>query len=241
MCTTSSTHSPTGAPAVAIRGDPFTTFQGKKTQFYLTPAVVTALLHCGNVEVFGRAVNSVVKNDDQQWFDMFQVNVAGEKIVTVEAHRTQTNGSAEASEAQDAVVLAEALQRLRLITQSKNDAAATRQLTTLNVHISGKAANTTGVHNVGKAFVTISQDMSKHIGNGFVESVQLSTKELGLSIQSSVAGKFANDEDRVRNMHVDIAFNNIDATKCSGALPEIWGVKPLSKATAKLLLPPNSQ
>lgn len=234
VCTSSSTNTPTGAPAVSVAGDPFTTFQGKKTQFYMPPGVVMPLLKCGHTEISGRAVNSNVKDDKQQWFDMFQVNIDGARVLSAEARRT-VEGSAEAAEGVDAQVLASALERLRLATATQQ--ATVRSLTTLNVQVGGKATNATGSHSVNGATIAITQDGSKSIGSGFAEMIQFDAADIGMKIQSSVAGKFANDEDRVRNIHVDIAFTNIDASKCSGALPEIWGVKSMSKATAKLLMP----
>jgi len=199
-----------------------------------------SLIQCGQIELMGRAVNSLIKGDEQQWFDMFQVRVGAAQVLAVEVIRGHS-GSAKAADSvdvdADAARVASVLAKSRLITAMKQ--TASRTLTTLDVKIEGKATNVTGAHKVGGATIAIEQDVSKSIGHGFVEVVRFETPEAGMQIVSSVAGKFANDVDRIRNIHVDIAFTKLDAAKCSGALPEIWGVKSMSKATAKLLLAPR--
>lgn len=63
--------------------------------------------------------------------------------------------------------------------------------------------------------------------------------ELGLTIRSSVANKFADKEERARHIHLDLEWTHIARREeARGVLPEIWGLAPMTEETKAMLLPP---
>ena len=58
---------------------------------------------------------------------------------------------------------------------------------------------------------------------------------LRLRVASSKANKFADEQHQVLGLHLDVEFLTFEESAVRGALPEIWGLQPMSEAT-KLLL-----
>jgi hypothetical protein len=80
--------------------------------------------------------------------------------------------------------------------------------------------------------LNVTQDSTKLVGRGYVETVAISTKVLDMKITSRPGA---------RKMHLDMDFNRIDASSCNGVLPEIWGIRPMSLQTTKYLKPHKDQ
>lgn len=234
-------------PKPMLIGDPFTSYGGKSTQFYMPLRRKMGLLACGKLELHGRAMGSSVPGDHQQWFDMFTVQHGGKHILTVETRATaplsSSSGtvasSAENAKGVDIGVIGRkdrvkvALERLAGVQN--------RALSTLAVRIEGNAlaATATATAAGGAVNVTVAQDTARRIGSGYVETVVVDADGVSMQMQSSAATKFTTEADRIRYMHIDLAFAQLNATACTGPLPEIWGVRPISAATARLLLPPQ--
>jgi hypothetical protein len=242
----SPTKSPTTVPFAIMNGDPFTSYNGKTTQFYMPLQVDTRLMTCGDFELFGRAMPSGVLGDSQQWFERVEVRSGDRQLVGVEvrdAARAVPDSAAtlfsDNKESTDIAVtpakrVASALDRLR------KEQAEKSALTTLSVTVNGEEAKSTGWLRAAALNVTVAQDAAR-IGLGYVETVDVDSDDIAMQVRSSVAGKFASEADRVRKMHLDVKFTDLNATACAGVLPEIWGVRPMSRSTAQYLVPPKVQ
>lgn len=247
-----------GGPDGGTNADPFAGYGGKKTQIYLPVQEVQQLLTCGALELLGRARNSSVAGDVQQWFDLFKVHFHGVEVLSVglrdatqllpsdpSAAKVDTSvGSVDLQVLQDRAVAA-ALQRLR----ARITPASPRSLTTLSVDAQQQAVATTGVTSVADGAINVSvvQDTAREIGTGYVEVVGIEAADIGMKMMTSVAGMFPRVEDRIKNMHIDISFTRLTAldsdelSDCfAGILPELWGLQPMSGSTAKLLVAPSS-
>lgn len=232
---------------IEVEGDPFTSYGGKSTQFYMPLRNRMGLLACGKLELHGRAMGSSVPGDHQQWFDMFTVQHGGKHVLTVETRATaplSAGSGAAASSMEDAKgvdinVLAKK-DRVKVALERLSD-VQNRALSTLAVSIEGNALAATAAATAagGAVNVTVAQDTARRIGSGYVETVVIDADGISMHMQSSTATKFTTEADRVRHMHIDLAFAQLNATACTGPLPEIWGVRPISAATARLLVPPQ--
>ena len=52
------------------------------------------------------------------------------------------------------------------------------------------------------------------------------------------AQKFATEAERIKHVHLDLYFDEVADRGLRGALPEIWGLAPLSSGTKALLKDP---
>lgn len=113
-------------------------------------------------------------------------------------------------------------------------------LTTLRLSVDGKQL-VAGAHAISTpdnftfANVTTNRLVKDKIGSGCVEQIDIKARGLHIRVQSSKANKFANEEQQVYGLHLDTAFVTYDEPSVRGALPEMWGLQPISKQT-KLLL-----
>merc|ERR1712183_637552 len=89
------------------------------------------------------------------------------------------------------------------------------------------------LHNTTVTAGRISGD--RKIGSGFVEQIDIKAQGLHLRITSSKANKFADEKLQALGLHLDLDFLTFDKAVVRGALPEMWGLQPMSEAT-KLLL-----
>uniref|UniRef100_A0A7S0IYW2 Uncharacterized protein n=1 Tax=Calcidiscus leptoporus TaxID=127549 RepID=A0A7S0IYW2_9EUKA len=95
-----------------------------------------------------------------------------------------------------------------------------------------------GVHAFPPVVIEAAADpRAKRIGSGFVEHVDITTAHLSMRVLSARAKKFAEPEMQVKALHLDVEFFKFDKAAARGVLPELWGLAPLSAATAKLLSP----
>lgn len=108
-------------------------------------------------------------------------------------------------------------------------------LQTVNATITRAPMSLTGKRHVGEWGVAVAKE------GKFTETVTVTTQGFGVKVHSSLANKMTNQNEQVRFLHLDLSFTQINAAACSGILPEIWEVKPMSEATAALLRPPTAQ
>jgi len=215
------TFAPVSTGGMQVSGDPFTSYGGKTTQFYLPLGVEHTLLTCPNVELRGRTKHSGVPGDTQQWFDHFTVltgQAGHQNTVTVGLNAVSASGTA--STAGDRVVAA--LQKFRTAAQ----------LEVLNLAVDGVAAAGGAVLPQLAGGWKVE---AKHIGH--TEVVALAAGDVKVRLQSAIAAKFAAAEDKLQHMHIDVEFDGLDAKACAGVFPEMWGVVPMSNSTERLLTP----
>lgn len=112
---------------------------------------------------------------------------------------------------------------------------------TLKVHVDGKGVEPGAVSTTacGTAKVAVSRNTNRPIGMGHLENADITTDVLHLRMEAAVAAKFASAGEQLRHLHVDLSVLHMNATSCAGPLTEIWGLRPLSTATAQMLLPPG--
>ena len=75
----------------------------------------------------------------------------------------------------------------------------------------------------------------RRIGSGWVEQITITADGLELRITSAKANKFADEQHQVLGLHLDVEFLTFDESAVRGALPELWGLQPMTEKT-KLLL-----
>ena len=107
-------------------------------------------------------------------------------------------------------------------------------LTTISLTVNGRAVPA-GDYTFAPMRVKAKALAWKRIGNGYVEQVDFKMADFHLRITSAKAKKFSNPELQVRAVHLDCAFLKLNKTKVRGALPEMWGLIPMSSKTATML------
>ena len=127
---------------------------------------------------------------------------------------------------------------LRPAVDSALPPVAGMALTTINLTVNGRAVPV-GDHTFAAMHVKAKVLSDKHIGNGYAEQIDLEMAGFHLRITSAKAQKFTSPELQVRAVHLDCQFLKIDKTKVRGALPEMWGLVPMSTATAAMLKQPT--
>ena len=110
-------------------------------------------------------------------------------------------------------------------------------LTTMRLSFAGKQLKA-GEHKLSMSDMTIAVSAKavpdQKIGRGFVEQIDIKAKGLHLRITSSKANKFADEQHQVLGLHLDVEFLTFDEVAVRGALPEMWGLQPMTEKT-KLL------
>ena len=74
----------------------------------------------------------------------------------------------------------------------------------------------------------------RRIGSGWMEQITVTADALELRVTSSKANKFADEQHQVLGLHLDVEFLTFDEGAVRGALPEMWGLQPMTEKT-KLL------
>lgn len=223
---TATTDSPTvyltpGPTATAaVSGDPFTTFKGVKTQFWLPMDEVVTLLVVGNVEVQGMA-RPYASAKGMQWITDYRVLCKQEEVLRTWA--VDPEG---------------------LLPVARDKAASNPAIHTLGTSVlhGGAWKNMTvdaGRAAAGNGEVHFSyQTMNSFIGLGQKEAVSIEAEGMKIRFFSAKAPKFESDAEAIRHLHVDMVINKVDHMLAKGLLPEIWGVEPMTKTTRAMLKPP---
>ena len=66
-------------------------------------------------------------------------------------------------------------------------------------------------------------------------TIQADAGWLKLRITSAKANKFADEQHQVLGLHLDVEFLTFDQSAVRGALPEMWGLQPMTEKTKELL------
>lgn len=243
---------------VVINPDPLT--PEKPAKFYLPLQTPTRLLTCRDFEFYGRATTHVDDTENDQWFNMFQFRIQKQTMVSVNIRdsalqqpKPSTEKKGASHEKEGLVKIAEdkiasILTRAALLVSEKrtNEVlnAAQQQsqkqpgtLSTIAVTVQGVELSSPAKMQAGALNVTVKQDISKHIGNGYAESVAVQHNTVEMEVKSALVTKVVNETKTLQTLHLDMVISNIDASLCTGPLPEIWGIRPMSRSTAKFLIP----
>lgn len=235
-------------PQQGLSGDPFVSFNGKQTQMWLPVGRPHFIMKCADLDIFGRVIDNGAAGN--QWFDMFKINAKGEEIISVGVKNqsasffmqagvgTQKVKADDISSDQAAMASARVGRLLNKLRNADSATIASKNLTTITVDVMSRQQLTTGGPITTGSKVRIDQDSTHTIGRGFSESVMVETGAVALKMSSIEHKNAAGDAIAV---HLDLEFLRLDAHVCEGPLAEIWGIRPLSKATAKLLVPAKKQ
>lgn len=231
--------------------------EGKRAQFYMPWGAEVKMMTCGSTELYGRVMSTGVAGDRQQWYDQFRVRAHGREVLSVGVRDATfllpSAGSATKAapaDPDDATVLPmdkralSPLEKLRQASQPEVHGHREKwmhSLTTINVTIEGADVPTTLSRTAAdeKVAIAVTQDKTQPIGLGYAESVIISAGDVDMQMQSTMAHKFPSEIDRIKKMHMDLVFTRVDGNVCAGVLPELWGIRPMSRSTARLLMPPD--
>lgn len=230
-----------------IHGDPITSYLGKRTQFWGVPGKPINLLHCGVWGVRASVFNGPSEN---QWFKDFQIVLKGRVLanVTMPATIAQIKpASVPGSDEAETHASYEGAAAQREVPQP---AAARPGPRTISVSAAGwgrgweisgvgeSAVLDEGIRGVGEGEKFRAQVVaSNHAG---YHTAHLQFGGMVLHVSSAPAMKMAAPADRVRYAHLDVNFRKLDEQHCTGVLPEIWGVQPMGRETAEMLVPPDT-
>lgn len=221
----------TPVQCLVANADPFA---NRQVQFYLPPNKMTRLLKCNQQKIeFYASASPVADDSDEQRFDKFQLKHRGEEIVTVST-RSPTSGSslekgASLEKGSRAAILGAAL-RERMI----GTGALMEKQNALDVKIQGNPMEfpsrrelSGGALNVTLSTVRAWSGTLKPRNSVRVEVIGMRPDETSLDMEMyTTAGLQTN---------LEVNFKSIDATTCTGALPEVWNIRPISVATQRLI------
>jgi len=204
-------------------GDPITTFQGQTTRYWLSMEHFTPVFEQGPIvlsQLAGPANPPPgLENHKGAWVMAMEVDVGGvDKIVVETVDPTTLLAQPNAT----ATPVAGALTTMRLSFVGKQLKAGEHKLSVSDMTIA----------------VSAKADPDQKIGRGFVEKIDIKAEGLHLRITSSKANKFADETLQVLGLHLDVEFLTFEQDMVRGALPEMWGLQPMSKETKLLLEKP---
>jgi hypothetical protein len=218
------TPEPTSPPCPddATCGDPTTSFQGVETRYYLSTRRFTPVLDQGPIVVS-------------------QLAGPANPPPGLEAHKGAWVVAMEVDVAAMDKVLIETVDPTTLLAHPNATApsATTDALTTMRLSVGGKQL-AAGEHTLSMADATVAVSAkrapsTRRIGSGWVEQITITADGLELRITSAKANKFADEQHQVLGLHLDVEFLTFDESAVRGALPEMWGLQPMTEKT-KLLL-----
>jgi len=203
-------------------GDPITSFKGVKTRYWLSMEHFTPMLTQGPFVVSQLAGPANpppgLEAHKGAWVVATEVDMAGLDKIHIETV--------------DPTLL--------LVHPNATVPPATVDaLTTMRLSVGGKQL-AAGEHTLSMADSTVAVSAkrdpnTRRIGIGWVEQITITADGLELRITSAKANKFADEEHQVLGLHLDVEFLTFDESAVRGALPEMWGLQPMSEDT-KLLL-----
>lgn len=215
----------------SLGGDPFTSYGGKKAQFWLPLSGTTPLIACNGMQLRGAVFGTGITGDKQQWFRRFAVYSEDRELLSVQVggqEHAPIHGSDQVEP--DAVDVSVEKHPGSAAASTIGDVSAGSPLCVLNVTATGHTVGT-GAGAAGALSYVVSKAKQ-------VETVAVSVRGTEFTLFSSVARKFTGAK-AAAFVHVDLKFTKIAPAECSGPLPEIWGVQPMSEETAKMLQPPQ--
>jgi len=191
-------------------------------QVWFPPDEFVELLAQGDSAIFGKCA-SHMSTQDHQWFTDFLFRFEGRDVVRISARK----GSDLLAAAAPAVN-----------AQSEGDDG--KALQTLSLVVDGRThINNTGTVSACDSDVTLMVSQHKaRIGPAHKEAVLIESRDLSIKVFSAAASKFKFEEDRLRFLHLDMSVIRMEAGKVTGALPEVWGLVEMSKATEAILKKP---
>lgn len=203
-----------------VSGDPFTTHNGTRTQFWLPTETFVKLVKVNGFELRGMSRNYASGNH-QQWLSDFLLMQDEQEIIR-----------------------AWAMDPKALIAK-KNAPKDASPPDTLGVAIVEQGhwhnmTQSTAVVGNGKVNVAFKQH-TQRIGLGHKQAIRIKVDGITIRLFSSKANKFHSQADQIRYLHLDMDIENLDYAKATGTLPEIWGYVPMSKETVQMLEPPKAQ
>jgi len=186
-------------------GDPVTSFRGHKIRFTLPPDTYEEMIGVNEFRLLAKSRNWATEGN-HQWFTDFIFQVNKQDLVTISA--------------------------LKRLDQTKNDDI----LKTVNVTVEDISRHKFGKISAygGKVGVEMIKNTAK-IGPVNKEEVDIRAPGISMKIFSSKANKFIQYSDQLDHIHLDMKLNNIDLDNAYGTLPELWGVKEVSKHTLTML------
>lgn len=216
----------------SLGGDPFTSYAGKKAQFWLPLSKTSALISCNGMQLRGAVFGTGVAGDKQQWFSRFSVHYGDSELLSVQL-REQTPAAAHGSDQLEVDGVDVSVEKHSAAGASPVSVipAAGSPLRVLNVTATGRTVWGSGAGSAGALSYVVSRA-------GKAETVAVTVRGTEFTLFSSVARKFTGAK-AAAFVHVDLKFTKIAPAECSGPLPEIWGVQPMSEGTAKMLQPPQ--
>lgn len=215
-------------------GDPFTSYEGRRAQFWLPTSKATTVITCDGMHLRAQVFGSGIAGDNQQWFHGFVVELFGAEMLNVHVREHASMHNALRPHKDDGVDIGvETVSAVSALRAQRHSAIAGEPLNVLNVTVAGRDVRRTGAGEAGALAYTVSRADS-------TEAVAVKVGRTEFTLFSSVAQKFAGAK-AAAFVHVDLKFTKIAAGDCSGPLPEIWGVKPMTEATAQMLQPPQHE
>jgi len=200
-------------------GDPFTNFNGVRTQFWPPVGVRVKLLEVDGVQLSATS-DDYSNSESMLWFSQFVLSKDKKDIVRMVAADPKP------------------------LMAQKALAADSQALRTLDLSIlgAGRWQNITNEGSYATADGSISLvflHTAKKFGTGYQQAVKIQSREMNVTILSAKANKFHDPLKQLSNLHLDMKVTQIDLMKVIGVLPEIWGLKPMTAEVKDMLRTPR--
>lgn len=196
-------------------GDPITTHNNVSRRYWLPTTGETLLLAQGVLEIYARAGPAPGNGPEVgEWIHTIRVSKANKTVVSVNVNP---------------------------VTEPLGPALSSVSLQLLNVSVAGRTLLQTGTGaGVQADGVSVSAELDAHhkVGAAAGESVRISQAGFAMKVLLAKAQKFATEAERIKHVHLDLYFDEVADRGLRGALPEIWGLAPLSSGTKALLNDP---
>lgn len=203
------------APATTSLGDPITSYKGKQTRYWL-PTTMTQVFAQGALEVFFQPGTQ----NRSDWVTKAEIRHSGSLVATI--------GTVEPS---------------ALFSPINNNEDGL--LTTMALEINGSKVAAEGTWSLpGGLSIEVEASVKKtdgatmSIGSGAVDRVIIKDDGAELQLSSAMANKMPTEMQRILGIHLDTDFRRFDKDKCTGLLPEIWGLRPKSELTKRMMQGP---
>eukprot|EP00308_Calcidiscus_leptoporus_P022375 CAMPEP_0119403316 /NCGR_PEP_ID=MMETSP1334-20130426/143323_1 /TAXON_ID=127549 /ORGANISM="Calcidiscus leptoporus, Strain RCC1130" /LENGTH=346 /DNA_ID=CAMNT_0007427261 /DNA_START=833 /DNA_END=1873 /DNA_ORIENTATION=+ len=207
----------------SVTGDPKTRYGDNEIQFHLLEPNLTPVFEQAPFVVLWRAGNPLIDTGNSgDW--VLEMEVRALNGVPFEPVNIAVVNPAE--------LLKDELRAVPIPAST---------LTTMRVSVGGEPL-LAGVHTFPSLKLKAAAAPNlKPIGNGYAEVVDLRfASGLHLQVKTAAAVKFESPVMQVKALHLDIDFLSFNRTAARGPLPEIWGLRPISGETKKMLSAPTA-
>jgi len=217
---------------VVVGSDPITTFEGKRTKFWIPAEKYSSLLEAPEVSILAKPLQGP---KDLQWFDRLQLTLPDGKLLAevATAHGQKTTGETRVGDIRVMGAKRSLVGEQMIVEVGEGVQVA---------HYSDGTLMSTKDGKVKAAWYKTPYHIARTHGKNDIEHLHVETESIAFNIYSSHAGNEFPDDIAMQTKynHLDFMVRStmLPWSNYTGILPEIWEVIPRSAAVEAMTISP---